>query len=100
MSEVHERIILVMAGLVFAHPRFRCRQAGIFLCILQVSLSTRGSKQFRRAPLHIITEGRFLVTIRSAIGVSLLHTFLLPPKVINFDPRLQATFCERSMNGI
>src|SRR6187431_968170 len=95
MTGVHERIVLIMAGLLFSHPAFACRKPRVTFGVFKVlSIPSRAIK-LSSAPLHVVGPGGFFVAVRRAVRIALLNAFLGPAQSIDFDPCAEASFRKR-----
>ena len=90
MAEIHERVELVVAGLLLSHPALRSGDACVAEGILQVGILAGGPEQFRRAPFHVIGPGGLLVSVGGAVGIALLHTLSGAAHGVNFPSCFEA----------
>ena len=75
VAGVEERVKLVVAGLLAAHPRFRAGQMRVAPGVVKVARVARRPKRLGSAPLHVVGPSGLGVAIGRAIGVALLNAF-------------------------
>ncbi len=97
MAGVEERVELVVAGLLAAHPRFRAGQVRVAFGVVEVARVARRPKQLGSAPLHVVGPSGFGVAIGRAVGVALLDAFAGATEAVDFFARRQAASREHGL---